>query len=185
MNAAGDGTPRRVLGVATLTRPHGVRGELKLRSSPDMLDVLRQVCEADVDVVLRMPDGHERPVAIRELRGSDAAAIIQLEGVEDRSAAEQLRGAVLAVERAMLPQLEEDEYYLADLEGCDVIDAASGRVVGSVRRAEALPANVVLTIVTGDGRTIYAPLADDAVPVVDVDARRVEVDLQFLGVDDA
>lgn len=174
-----------VLTVATLTRVHGIRGELKLRCEPDILQFLRAAAEQALPVTLRLPEsGDEYEVTLAGVRGHESAPIVAIDGVEDRAAAEEYRGALVRVARELLPEPEEDEYFLADLVGCVVCDSRSGQAIGTATRAESLPANVVVTITLDAGGTILAPLAGDAMPLVDVEARRIDVDTTFLGVDE-
>jgi 16S rRNA processing protein RimM len=171
-----------VLSVATLTKLHGVRGELKLRAEPDMVEFLRHAAADAMPLTLRLPEsGDEYEVTFAHVRGHESAPIVAIDGIDDRDAAEEYRGAMVCVARERLPAPEEDEYYLADLAGCRVHDVATGEPVGHVERAEQLPANVVLTIRLDAGGTLLAPLAGDAAPHVDVEARRIDVDLVFLG----
>lgn len=186
MSAAGSdaGLPS-VLSIATLTRTHGVRGELKLRATPDVVAFLRDAAEEADPITLRMPDsGDEFEVTFAHVRGHDSAPIVAIDGVDDRVAAEQFRGALVCVARDTLPEPEEDEYYLVDLKGCIAHDVADGARIGRVTKAEALPANVVLTVKFDSGGTVLVPLIDAAVPTVDVDARRVDINVEFLGLDD-
>lgn len=174
------------LSVATLTKLHGVRGELKLRTTPELLEVLREVAEEAIPVTLHLPDsGDEYEVTFAHVRGHESAPIAAIDGVDDRSSAEAFRGAEVRVPRDLLPEPEEGEYYLADLVGCTVHDAATGTPVGRTTKAESLPANVVVTIALDAGETILAPLIHDAMPTVDVAGRRIDVDLAFLGVGEA
>lgn len=178
----GPGERPSVLSVATLTKVHGIRGELKLRCEPDILEFLRDAADEALPLTLRLPDsGDEYEVTLAHVRGHECAAIVAIDGVEDRAGAEEYRGALVCVQRELLPEPGEDEYFLADLVGCAVHDAASGEPIGRVTKAEALPANVVLTIMLDAGGTLLAPLVNDAVPTVDVDARRIDVDTVFLG----
>jgi 16S rRNA processing protein RimM len=171
-----------VLSVATLTKIHGIRGELKLRATPDMVEFLRDAADEAIPITLRLPDsGDEYEVTFAHVRGHESAPIVAIDGVDDRESAEEYRGALVCVPRELLPQPEEDEYFLADLVGCRVHDSASGDALGEVTRAEALPANEVLTIRLDAGGTLLAPLVTDAIPHVDVEARRIDIDTTFLG----
>ncbi len=173
-----------VLTVATLTKVHGIRGELKLRCEPDILELLRDVAEEAEPVTLRMPDtGDEYEVTFASVRGHHSAPIVAIDGIEDRAGAEEFRGALVCLPREVLPEPDEDEYFLADLVGCIVHDAATGAVIGRATKAEALPANVVVTIqLDAGGESILAPLVTDAMPTVDVAARRIDLDVAFLGI---
>lgn len=174
-----------VLTVATLAKLHGVRGELKLRCEPDILAFLRDAAEEALPLTLRLPDsGDEYEVTFASVRGHESAPIVAIDGVDDRTAAERYRGAHVRVARELLPEPEEDEYFLADLVGCVVHDSATGDRIGIVSRAESLPANVVLTVKLDVGEQVLVPLVTDAVPTVDVEQRRIDVDTEFLGLDE-
>lgn len=112
--------------------------------------------------------------------GGDARPIVALEGVEDRSAAEALRGRELQVARLDAPELEPDEWWAEDLEGCAVRDGK--RPVGRVRRLLALPSCEVLEVYRAEGRPdLLVPLVADAVRQVDTEQGVIDIDLGFLG----
>lgn len=185
--ATGAGERPSVLTVATLTKVHGIRGELKLRCSAEILAFLRDAAEEALPVTLLLPaTGDEYEVTLASVRGHESAPIVAIDGVEDRSSAEEYRGAEVRVARELLPEPEEDEYFLADLAGCAVHDHVSGERIGIVERAESMPANVVLTVaLEGRREALLVPLVDDAVPAIDVAARRMDIDVAFLGIDAA
>jgi 16S rRNA processing protein RimM len=111
--------------------------------------------------------------------GTDQRPILRLGGCEDRHGAEALRGEELRVPRADVPALEPDEYWAEELEGCRVHDGEV--LVGVVRRLVALPSCEVLEVAReGDG-DLLVPLVRDAVRAVDPAARRIDIDLRFLG----
>ncbi|HWC26598.1 MAG TPA: ribosome maturation factor RimM [Solirubrobacteraceae bacterium] len=111
--------------------------------------------------------------------GTDERPIVRLRGIEDRAAAEALRGEELLVDRADAPPLGEGEYWAEDLEGCVVVTAgAAGRELGAVQRLRPLPSCEALEV--GD---LLVPLVGDAVLSIDVDARRIVVDARFLGIE--
>ena len=123
-----------------------------------------------------------RGMRVTRRAGTDARPILRLEGCEDRAAARALRGEDLLVPRKRAPELEPDEWWAEDLEGCAVHDG--GLRVGTVRRLLALPSCEVLEVAReSGGRDLLVPLVTDAVRSVDVDGREIEIDLVFLGED--
>jgi 16S rRNA processing protein RimM len=110
--------------------------------------------------------------------GDRDAEIVRLAGFDGREAAEALRGAELLVPRSAAPPLDEDEWWATDLVGCRVVDG--DREVGSVARLIALPSCEALEV-EGAGPEFLVPLVRDAVRSVDVAAKRIDVDLAFLG----
>lgn len=112
--------------------------------------------------------------------GTDARPILRLTGVADRAAAEALRGAELTVAAVDAPQLGEGEWWAHELEGC-LVEDARGRALGSVARLLGLPSCEVLEVAPATGGApLLVPLVRDAIRDVDVKARRIEVDADFL-----
>ncbi len=150
-------------------RPHGLDGSFYVsQASPLLLGMGAGVVLAGV------------PRRITRRAGQDARPIIAVEGCEDRRTAEALHGEELMVPRAGAPELPEDEWWAEDLEGCAVRDGE--RQLGMVSRLLNLPSVDVLEVVGPDGGVeLLVPLVGDAVRSVDVEQKRIEVDLQFLG----
>jgi 16S rRNA processing protein RimM len=111
--------------------------------------------------------------------GVEQRPILRLDGIEDRSAAEALRGQLLMVAPAQAPALGEGEWWAHELEGCAVLDGE--RLLGTVAALLELPSCEVLEVRREDGRELLVPLVRDAVRRVDVAARRIDVSLDFLG----
>jgi 16S rRNA processing protein RimM len=148
-------------------RPHGLDGSFHVVGArPALLAVgaLVRVAGRDAEVVRRA--------------GTDERPILRLAGVEDRSAAEELRGLELLVPRMAAPPLEEDEWWAEDLVGCRVVDGE--RELGHVARLVPLPSCEALEV-AGGGAEFLVPLVRDAVRSVDVAAKVVDVDVAFLG----
>jgi 16S rRNA processing protein RimM len=117
--------------------------------------------------------------------GTDARPILRLRGVGDRVGAEALRGEELSIATSDAPQLGEGEWWAHELEGCEVLDER-GRSLGTVAQLLGMPSCEVLEVRrVGSGTPLLVPLVRDAIRDVDVAARRVEVDAQFLDLGEA
>jgi 16S rRNA processing protein RimM len=164
MSAAGGWLRAGVVG-----RPHGLDGSFHVTSSsPELLREGRSVRIA----------GRERLITRRA--GFERGLILRLDGCDARADAQALGGQELLVSREHAPQLEADEWWAEDLEGCAVHDA--GQPVGVVRRLLALPSCEVLEVDRAEGGPVLlVPLVKDAVRGVDLDTRQIEIDLRFLG----
>lgn len=160
-----------LLSVATVVKPHGVRGGVKVRCTEETFELLNAATTAWVGGT---------PRKIVRTQGIAATAIAYFEGIEDRTAAEALRGMTVEVERGELPELGEGEFYLGDLVGFDVRDAASGTSMGVVTDARQMPSSVVFEVQLAGGGLVLVPLIDEAVPEVDFDERYLTVDIVFL-----
>jgi 16S rRNA processing protein RimM len=115
--------------------------------------------------------------------GTDAHPIVRLDGVEDRSGAEALRGQQLTVPAEQAPQLQEGEWWAHELVGCSVIDGA--RTVGTVARLLEMPSCEVLEVTPAEGgEPLLVPMVADAIRSVQPQRGRIEIDVSFLGLDD-
>jgi 16S rRNA processing protein RimM len=115
----------------------------------------------------------DRRVVLTRHAGTPEKPILRIAECASREEAEALRGTELRVPEAEVPPLEEGEFWARDLEGCLVVDGDTE--VGVVKRMIALPSCEALEV--GD-RLI--PLVRDAIRSVDVQARRIDVDLGFV-----
>jgi 16S rRNA processing protein RimM len=111
--------------------------------------------------------GREHTVV--ERKGTDARPIVRLSGVEDRDAAEALRGQPLSTAAADEPP-GEDEWLIEDLIGCRI--EGVGEVTGVL---EGMSCDVL------EAGEVLIPLVTDAVTRVDVENKVIEVDRHFLG----
>jgi 16S rRNA processing protein RimM len=114
-----------------------------------------------------------RRVAITRRAGTADRPILRLEGHTSRDAAEALRGSALLVPVDEAPALEAGEYWAHDLVGCRVVDGSAE--IGVVARLVALPSVEALEV--GD---VLIPMVRDAIRSVDVEARVIDVDMEFV-----
>ena len=154
--------------------PHGVRGEVRLRSFT-----------ADPDAIaaygpLETEDGHV--VQIESLRRAKDHFVARLAGVADRDAAERLTNVKLYVPRERLPAPNHaDEFYHADLIGLAVVDR-DGRKLGTVVAVHNFGAGDLIEVRPTDGNTTQMlPFNEATVPVVDLAAGRLVVELPTSG----
>ncbi len=155
--------------VAEIGAPHGLRGEVRLRSfTEDPLAVQDYgVLEGD--------DGTRR-FAIERLKPAKGCLIARLSGVSDRTAAEGLRGVKLYVSRDRLPAPEDDEtFYYADLIGLAVV-TGDGRALGTVIAVHNFGAGDLIEVEAGTGATVMLPFTAAVVSEVDVAGGRLIVE---------
>jgi 16S rRNA processing protein RimM len=149
--------------------PHGVRGEVRLRSFTANPDAITSYGPLETE------DGHV--VKIESLRPANDHFVAQLTGVSDRDAAERLTNVKLYVPRERLPAPQSaDEFYYADLIGLAVIDS-SGNDLGTVLAMHNFGAGDLVEIRPANGGvTKMLPFNEATVPVVDLAAGRLIVE---------
>lgn len=119
------------------------------------------------------------PRAIVRRAGIDKRPIVRLEGIEDRTSVEALRGTPLTVPRQDAPTLPAGEWWAHELEGCEVFDGE--RRVGSVTGLLELPSCEALRVQREDGSELLVPMVADAIRDMDVSTGHIDIDLVFLG----
>ena len=149
--------------LGMLMRAHGLKGEILVeRDSPLPSRRVYLQCGAEAP----------RPVRVTGERIHKGRMSIFLEGVEDRTAAEALRGGRLLFPTAELP---DDGVCLHQLPGLEVVLHESGRSIGVVDRVEFPAGREIWVIRAPDGREALLPAVDDFVEALDLEARRATV----------
>ncbi len=161
-----EGGERRIA-LAAVAGAHGIRGELRLKLFSDSTESLSRHDTVYVGGAKRR---------LLSVRDGGKTAVIRLEGIADRSAAEALRGTLVEIDRSALPPLEEGEYYHADLIGLPAVDGG-GNEVGTVVAVENYGAGDLLEIEDGGGRRSLIPFRDG---IADLVEGRIVLDPQFL-----
>lgn len=161
-----DGGGRKIA-LAAVAGAHGVKGELRLKLFSDSVESLSRHDKLYVGGVER------RPLSIRD---GGKAVIARFEGVEDRSAAEALRGTLVEVDRSTLPPLEQGEYYHADLIGLSAVDR-EGNAIGTVVTVENYGAGDLLEIELEGGKRALIPFKPG---IADLEGERIVLDPEFL-----
>jgi 16S rRNA processing protein RimM len=148
-------------------RPHGLGGSFYVTGArPRLLAVGGIVTVAG------------RAYEIARRAGVEQRPIVGLRGIDDRAAAQALRGLPLTVRVSEAPALGAGEWWAHELEGCAVLDGE--RRVGTVSRLLGLPSCDVLEVRRDSGEELMVPMVSDAIRRVDVPARRIDVSLDFL-----
>ena|SRR6476661_6800075 len=155
------------IALAAIAGAHGVKGELRLKLFSDGIESLSRHETLEVGGVER------RLLSIRE---SGKTAVARFEGINDRSAAEVLRGSLIEIDRAALPPLEEGEYYHSDLIGLAAVDGL-GSAVGKVSGVENYGAGDLLEIELEDGKRSLIPFRPG---IADLEVGRIVLDREFL-----
>jgi 16S rRNA processing protein RimM len=107
---------------------------------------------------------------IRRRAGTDGRPLVAFDGIDTREGAEALRGRSIELAGDDVPPAEDGAFYRFDLVGCEVFQG--GTPLGVVTEVEDGVAHDVLLLDSG----LRLPFVEAVVPVVDIDARRIEID---------
>lgn len=146
----------------------GLKGEVRLRSYTQ-----------DPEAIARygaLEDEQGRAIEIERVRVTPKALIARIKGVTTREGAEALTHTKLYIDRARLPEREEDEWYHSDLIGLAAV-RQDGEPIGSVVGVHNFGAGDLIEIAPPQGPTMLLPFTNAVVPTVDLAGGRVVIEL--------
>jgi 16S rRNA processing protein RimM len=157
---------REVL-LAAVIGAQGLKGAVKIKLFTETPEAL--------PAYGTLRDARGRNYAITAFRaGRPGEAVICFSGINDRTAAEALKGIELFVAREALPATAEEEFYHADLIGLDAQDS-EGRVLGKIAALHNYGAGDVMEIARSDGDSILLAFTRETVPTIDIAGGRIVV----------
>jgi 16S rRNA processing protein RimM len=152
-----------MLEVGFVLRAHGVRGVVRVRAGGDSIgavDVL-SVGGTMYDVV--------------HVQREREDWLVKLRGVDDRDAAEALKGKPVAIAADARPDADDDEVYVADLIGCALVDGSGARL-GEVTGSFDSGAHEILEAKTPAGKEFMLPFVDAMIVSIDLAAKTIVCD---------
>jgi 16S rRNA processing protein RimM len=168
--------PERVV-LAEIHKPRGIRGELVARSLTDVPGRLKELTGAWV----QLSDGSDVEVTLEEAWEHKGDWVFKFVGVDSVDDADRFRGADLWVPRSERAPLPDGEYYESDLIGCQVVDGASGQLIGSVSGWQHYGGPALMEVKRAVepkvGQEVLVPFVPAICRKVDLVARTIEVDL--------
>ena len=152
---------KKFLTIGEITKPHGIKGEVKVFPLTDDIQRFKKLKRVFID-------GQE--VKISYVTVGHDRAILRLEGVDSVEDAEKLRKKLLVVPREEAVRLEEDAYFIEDLKDCTVYDE-EGLELGKVAEVIQTGANDVYW--SKKPKELLIPAIRDVVLSVDVEAEKI------------
>jgi len=156
--------------MGRIAAAHGIRGWVNIQPFTEYLDSLLDYRTWWIG----NEQGPWREVKVEQCEAHGKTLAAQLPGCPDRTAAEKLKGLLIAVPRSSLPEQGEGEYYWSDLIGLAVVNEA-GEKLGTVTNLLETGANDVLSV-QGESGEILIPFVATAIKRVDVKNRTIHVD---------
>ncbi len=160
-------------GLGYFAKPHGVRGELSAIIEGDYVPAEGQCVFVELDGLLV-------PFTVTGVRPKSAEAVLlSLKGVTTEEAAARFAGKALYVEKALLPEGDDEDsedFYLDDLVGFTILDEASG-VVGTITGYDDSTENVLFMVSDADGLKALIPASDDWIIDIDTSNKTIKMTL--------
>ena len=158
-----------LLKVGVITTTHGVRGEVKVYPTTDADRFL------DLEYVLLDTGREKRKLEIENVKYFKNLVILKFKGIDNINDIEMYKKRELWVPREEAQELEDDEYYIADLIGMDVItdEGEEGKLVDVIETG----ANEVYVVEFDKYGEVLIPAIHDCILDVDIEAMSMKVHL--------
>jgi 16S rRNA processing protein RimM len=161
--------------MAVIGAPHGVQGEVRVKTFTGDPEAI-----GDYGPLYGL-DG--RVFEIAKARPAKGGVVVRFAGIADRDSAAALTGTPLFIDRSALPDdLDEEEFYHADLIGLEVRDSAAA-ALGRIVAVHDFGGGDVLELELKDGRAVMIPFTRAAVPNVDIRAGFARIDPAAAGLE--
>jgi 16S rRNA processing protein RimM len=155
------------MAVGRIIAPHGVKGQVRVEPLTDFPERFAHLNEVWLD----LPSGERRPAAVESSSANAVRLWLKLKGVDNRDAAQAVRGAYILIPRTQAVELPEGHYFIDDIVGLEVV-TVNGESLGTVREVLHTGANDVYVT---DRAMI--PATRQVVRHVDLGAGVMKVDL--------
>ena len=153
---------KQYLECAIIINTHGVRGDVKLESLCDSPDVL-----ASLKRVFMLENGRYKEIKVNRTSVFKQFVLASLEGVTDMDQAAAMKGTMLYASRDDF-ELDEGDYFIADLIGLPVIDVESGKTYGTVKEVINRGASDIYVVKTPGGERMM-PAVEEFVKNIDLE----------------
>ncbi|KXO90472.1 ribosome maturation factor RimM [Tsukamurella pseudospumae] len=160
--------------IGRVAKSHGIRGELVVEVRTDSPEL--RFADGVVLTGRRPREKDTQTYTVAASRNHSGRLLVRLQGVNDRTAADELRGTLFLIDSADVePSDDPDEFYDHELEGL-AVRTVGGEDVGVIAEVLHAPGGELLSVKAPDGREILIPFVTAIVPVIDVAAGVVTVD---------
>ncbi len=156
--------------IAKVARPHGIRGEV---TADILTDFPERFAELE-SVTAKLADSSLAELKVEKFRFHQHRVMLKFAGIDTVEDAEQLRNAEICIDEADAVELEADEYFDWELEGCRVATLA-GQELGTVAEVMRTGGTEIL-IIRGGEKEFLVPFAEAICVEVDIENKRIVVD---------
>ena len=159
-----------LLKVGVITTTHGVRGEVKVFPTTYAERFM------ELEYVILDTGREKRELTIQNVKFFKNLVILKFEGIDNINDIEKYKGKELWVPREEAQELDEDEYYIGDLIGMDVL-LEDGTRFGSLKDVMETGANDVYVVETEEGKEVLLPAIHDCIMDVDIEKNAMTIHL--------
>ena len=159
-----------LVAIARLSKPRGLRGEMVadiLTNFPERFENLKTV-------LLVRPDGETAEIEIEKFWFQKKRVVLKFVNFDSIEAAETLRNCEICVAETEAVELEADEFFDWELEGC-AVETIAGEKIGTVKELMRTGGTEIL-VVAGEAKEYLIPFAETICTSVDIENKLIKID---------
>ncbi|MGE6631379.1 ribosome maturation factor RimM [Bacillus sp. NPDC077027] len=162
------------LNVGKIVNTHGVRGEVRIISKTDFPEERYKIG----NTLYLFKKGQDMPtkVTVSSHRQHKQFDLLTFEEIESLNEAEQLKEAILKVEKENLGSLDEGEFYFHEIIGCDVYDE-NETLIGRIKEILTPGANDVWVVARKGKKDVLIPYIPSVVKTIDIENKAIHVEV--------
>ena len=153
--------------IGYIVKPQGLKGEVKIDSVSPYLERFNRLDK----VFLKLKE-NKQTYSIEKVRISGRFAYIKFSEINSRNEAELLRKAEVLIEEKDLIQPGENEYFVHDLIGCQVI-SENNDVIGDLTDVVQITSNDVYVVQSSEGVEVLLPATKEVVKQVNIEKKQI------------
>jgi 16S rRNA processing protein RimM len=171
MSSSDSDSAEPLVSVAKAVRTRGLKGEIVADLLTDFPERFDEVSA----LVALGPRGERQTVELEDFWFQNDRIILKLADCDSVEAAEKFKNYEFCVAESEIVELDENQYYDFDLEGCTVQEL-SGRKLGQVKSVLKTGGPEILVIAAENGAEIMVPLVESIIVQVDINAKKIVID---------
>jgi 16S rRNA processing protein RimM len=153
-------TDNKLILLGVISAAHGIRGDVLIKPYTEKPENL---------ATLPVTDSNGNALVIKIIRNNKKNELIcRIQNCTDRNHAEALKGTKLYCQREDLPEIEEEEFYIEDLRGLNVLDE-SEKIIGTISDVVNYGAGDIIEIKFEDGSSEMFPFTKELFPHIKKD----------------
>lgn len=155
--------------IGHISNTHGLKGEVKVRPYTAKMKDYEKLKNIFIDF-----NGNLKEYTIESVRYQKDVVLLKLKGIDIIEDAEKIKGRTIKIPREFAKELEEDEYFIADLIGCEVYQ---DELLGVVEDVFTAGASDVYVIKRKNKKDLLLPALADVIKKVDVENKKIYVEV--------
>ncbi len=155
--------------IGKLGKPHGVKGEISFAITDDVFD------RVDADYLVLDIDGILVPFYMEEYRfKNDENVLVKFEDIDSQEQARNYTGCEVYFPRE-LSDSDGENMTWAEIIGFTLVDAATGKTVGTIDHVDDSTINLLFEVTSTDGKELLVPASNDLMEGVDADKKEIRM----------